>query len=107
MNKIHQKFVVPMKKEFITRTIPVPIPVPIPIENSENTQNNVISLENIRADMEEYKKLTDKRIEEIRNSLNDVISSNSLENIKGDLEEYKKITDERIEKLVNLFLSIK
>lgn len=90
MNKMHQKFVVPKKKEHNPIRMASISSIPsVPIENSESTDNKE---EEIKSILEKY---------------HEFMSTNSLENIKGDLEEYKKITDERIEKLVNLFLSIK
>lgn len=94
MNKMHQKFVVPKKKQI--SNLPISI------------QEYRLSIpEKIKSGSEENK----EHLEEVKNILqtyNDFISSaNSIETIREELDEYKKVTDQRIEKLVNLFLSIK
>jgi len=52
---------------------------------------------NIKKDLNAYKKVTDDHIENL---------SNSQKQTSNELNDYKKLTDERIEKIANLFLSI-
>jgi outer membrane biosynthesis protein TonB len=52
---------------------------------------------NIKKDLNAYKKVTDDQIENLYNSHNQT---------SDELNAYKKLTDERIEKIANLFLSI-
>lgn len=60
------------------------------------THLNSIS-NNLKKDVNSYKKLTDEQIGNL---------SNSQKQTRDDLDAYKKLTDERIEKIANLFLSI-
>jgi hypothetical protein len=52
---------------------------------------------NLKKDVNTYKKLTDEQIGHL---------SNSQKQTSDELNAYKKLTDERIEKIANLFLSI-